>query len=192
MALVELPCLIGGDCVFKTIPLEYSQAQEQLDGHMRYAHRPRPDNLPRPEIKLESTAEDWEEFSVTWEQYKAEYSLAGKGLIRQLVASCSEDLRRSLHRQTEGKHYSLTETDLLDHIKQLGVGHENQAVTDTLNTVGPRQRRSKQQKRGKLSHDGWERFEIKKDGEVKLRFSKKKIRGKCKFRCEETVCQVGM
>ena len=105
MALVELPCLIGGDCAFKTIPLEYDQAKEQLDGHMRYVHQARPENLPRPK-------------------------------------------------------------------------------------VGPKL--NKQQKRGEPISDGWERFELKKDGEVKMRYSRKKISGKDKYRCEETECQVGI
>ena len=49
----------------------------------------KPEKFPRPEIKLDSSAEDWEEFKVTWEQYKAEYSLEGADMIRQLVACCS-------------------------------------------------------------------------------------------------------
>ena len=58
-------------------------------------------------------------------------------------------------------------------------------------TPGP-VRRNKQQVRGVSSSDGWRRFEIKKDGEVNLSFSRKEIRGKDKYRCEETLCQVGM
>ena len=75
MPNVKLPCLIGGDCVFETIPLTYEQAKEQLDGHMQYAHGQaqtvstnKPEKFPRPEMKLDSTAEDWEEFTVTWSQ----------------------------------------------------------------------------------------------------------------------------
>ena len=58
--------------------------------------------------------------------------------------------------------------------------------------AGPKQRRNKQQVRGEPSSEGWRRFEIKRDGEVKLRFSRKDIRGKDKYRCEETSCQVGI
>ena len=103
MALVELPCLIGGDCDFKTFPLEFNQAKELLDGHMRYAHP-----IPNP---------------------------------------------------------------------------------TSLSSVGPTQRRNKQLEReGKPGSDGWRRFEITKDGEVKLTFSRKEK----KFRCEETECRVGI
>ena len=62
MALVELPCLIGGDCHFKTIPLEYAQAKEQLDGHMRYVH-PRPENLRRTRNK-QSNSDGWRRFEL--------------------------------------------------------------------------------------------------------------------------------
>ena len=170
---------------------------------MRYAHPiiggeaaiGKPENFPRPEIKLESTMEDWDEFSATWEQYKAEYNLVGSGLIRQLVAACSEELRRSLSKQTGGKMYSLTETSLFDHIKHLAVGYHNPGGTDSLYTVSPKLRRNKQHEVGELISDGWRRFEIKKDGEVKLRFTKKEFKEhkvRWKFRCEEIECQVIM
>ena len=53
----------------------------------------KPEKFPRPKIKLDSTAKDWEQFTVTWTQYKQEYNLAGAGLIRQLIACCSEEMR---------------------------------------------------------------------------------------------------
>ena len=126
MTNVKLPCQIGGDCEFQTVSLPYEQAKEQLDGHMRYAHGQaqavssnKPEKFPRPEIQLDSTAEDWEEFSVTWSQYKAEYSLAGDGLIRQLIACCSEEMKQSLSRLTGGKQLTLSETQLLAHMKNM-------------------------------------------------------------------------
>ena len=42
---------------------------------------------------LDQNSEEWSEFLVTWNEYKAEYKLGGARLIRQLCASCSEDLR---------------------------------------------------------------------------------------------------
>ena len=135
MPNVKLPCQIGGDCDFETISLPYEQAKEQLDGHMRYAHGQaqavnsnKPEKFPRPEIKLDSTAEDWEEFSVTWSQYKAEYNLAGDGLIRQLVACCSEEMKQSLSRLTGGKQFTLSQTQLLAHMKNIAVRYQNPAV----------------------------------------------------------------
>ena len=81
---VSLPCLLGDEeCQFTTVELEFSQAKELVDGHMKYAHgagggyssgggdnHRKPEKFPRPEIKLDSTAEDWAEFEVTWQQYK--------------------------------------------------------------------------------------------------------------------------
>ena len=40
-----------------------------------------------------SSAEEWSEFLVPWNEYKAEYNLGVARLIKQLFASCSEDLR---------------------------------------------------------------------------------------------------
>ena len=37
MAPVQLPCPVG-DCNHKTIQLEYAQAKEQLDIHVKYTH----------------------------------------------------------------------------------------------------------------------------------------------------------
>ena len=95
MPNVKLPCAIGGECDYETINLPYEQAKDLLEIHMMYAHRDaqpvssnKPEKFPRPEIKLDSTAENWEEFVVTWAQYKEEYKLAGAGLVRQLIASC--------------------------------------------------------------------------------------------------------
>ena len=62
--------------------LEEDNAEPLLDGHLRYAHGAmvgaggkKPEKFPRPEIKMDSSAEDWAEFEVEWEQYKEEYSL---------------------------------------------------------------------------------------------------------------------
>ena len=39
-----------------------------------------------PEIKLDSSAEDWEEFVVSWARHKEKFNLASPDLIRQLIA----------------------------------------------------------------------------------------------------------
>ena len=102
---------------------------------MRYAHGQgqtastnKPEKFPRPEIKLDSTAEDWEEFTVMWGQYKQEYNLAGAGLIRQLIACCSEEMRQSVSRLTGGKQFDLSEVQLLGHMKDIAVRFQNPAV----------------------------------------------------------------
>ena len=73
MALVQLTCLIGGDCDYKTIPLEYEQAKEQLNGHMEYAHRrpvvSRMEKPPRPVFSLNMTEADWQFKEIDWNSY---------------------------------------------------------------------------------------------------------------------------
>ena len=135
MAPIKLPCLVGGDCDFQTVQLEYEQAKPLLDGHMQYAHGAagtaggkKPEKFPRPEIKLDSSVEDWLEFEVEWEQYKEEYALAGNALIRQLYACCSDELKQSLSRSTGGRQFVQTEESLLKLIKQLAVRYQNPAV----------------------------------------------------------------
>ena len=104
--------------------------------HMRYAHPTggansddrKPEKFPRPEIKLDSSAEDWSKFLETWKQYKEEYTLQGAGLIRQLFAACSDDLRHGLSRSTGGSQFSKSEQQLLDLMKQLAVRYQNPAV----------------------------------------------------------------
>ena len=138
MAPIKLPCLMGGDCTFQTVQLEYDQAKAQQDGHMQYAHTlatssagegaKKPEKFPRPEVRMDSSAEDWAEFEVTWGQYKEEYSLAGPALIRQLYACCSDELKQGLSRSTGGGQFSLTESNLLKLMRQLAVRYQNPAV----------------------------------------------------------------
>ena len=111
MAPVSLPCVMGTEvCSFKTKELEYEYANEQLGTHMKFAHgggsgtshveRNKPEKFPRPSLEADSTSEAWEDFVATWAQYREEYNLSGKGLIRQLHACCSTDLKTSLSRLT--------------------------------------------------------------------------------------------
>ena len=79
-------------CKFKTTELEYEHANEQLVRHERLAHGGgsgpsyvegnKPEKFPRPSLEADSTSEAWEDFVATWAQYKEEYNLSGKGLIR--------------------------------------------------------------------------------------------------------------
>ena len=127
MALIRLRCQIGGSCKFETVPLKYEQAREQVEGHMKYAHPLQPSVTRRPEVMSDCSVEDWDEFLVSWEQYKAEYRLTGPDLKRQLVACCSDEVRRSLSRLTDNQHFTLPEEQLLDHIRQLA-RHQDPAL----------------------------------------------------------------
>ena len=139
MAPVSLPCVMGAAvCSFKTMELEYEQANEQLGTHMKFAHnegagqysneKNKPEKFPRPSLEADSTTEAWEDFEATWAQYKEEYNLSGKGLIRQLYACCSTELKTSLSRITCGKQFEQTEPSLMKLMKPLAVRHQNPAV----------------------------------------------------------------
>ena len=135
MTQVKLKCVLD-DCDYETTQLDFEHARSMLDLHMRYAHPTgeasggvrKPEKFPRPEIKLDSSAEDWSEFLETWKQYKEEYALQGAGLIRQLFAACSDVLKHSLSRSTGGSQFSKSEQQLLDLMKQLAVRYQNPAV----------------------------------------------------------------
>ena len=136
MAPVELPCP-ATQCDFKTIPLEFAQAKELLDIHVKVDHpaaaaggdgQRRPEKFPRPEISLDKSSEEWSEFKVTWDQYKEEYGLVGPQLIRQLYACCSEEMKTSLSRITAGQQFKKTEEQLLKLMKELAVRFQNPMV----------------------------------------------------------------
>ena len=136
MAPIKLKCTIGDSCPYETQELEFAQANILLESHLKHAHPTqggdtndrKPEKFPRPELSLDSSAEEWSEFLVTWTQYKEEYNLQGASLIRQLFASCSNDLRHSLSRTTGGTHFAKTEAQLLELMKQLAVRYQNPAV----------------------------------------------------------------
>ena len=129
MAPTKLKCTIGDSCNYETQELEFAQSKELLESHLKYAHPVqvgsnndrKPEKFPRPEVKLDSSAEEWSEFLVTWDQYKAEYNLEGASLIRQLFACCSEELHCSLSRNTGRSHFNKTEVQLLELMKQLAM-----------------------------------------------------------------------
>ena len=85
MSTVQLQCPVGGECDYKTQSLPYAQAEALLDRHLRFAQQAsggsnsdrKPERFPRPDLKLDSSFEEWSEFLVTWNQYKDEYQLEG-------------------------------------------------------------------------------------------------------------------
>ena len=90
MAPVKLKCTTGDSCNYETQQLEFEQANILLESHLKHSHpvqvggndgRKLP-QFPRPELKLDSSAEEWSEFIVTWNQFKEEYNLEGPSLIR--------------------------------------------------------------------------------------------------------------
>ena len=71
-----------------------NNAEKLLESHLKFAHPiaggsnndNKPEKFPRPELKLDSSAEEWSEFLVPWNEYKAEYNLGGARL-RELWAA---------------------------------------------------------------------------------------------------------
>ena len=128
----------SGVCSFKTVELEYEHANELLGTHMIFAHnevvelphseKNKPEKFPLPSIEGDSTSEAWQDFVATWNQCKEEYNLYGKGLIRQLQACCSTDLKTSLTILMCRRQFEQTETNLMMLMKQLAVRHKNPAV----------------------------------------------------------------
>ena len=57
-----------------------NNAEKLLESHLKFAHPiaggsnndNKPEKFPRPELKLDSSAEEWSEFLVPWNEYKAE------------------------------------------------------------------------------------------------------------------------
>ena len=68
-----------------------NNAEKLLESHLKFAHPiaggsnndNKPEKFPRPELKLDSSAEEWSEFLVPWNEYKAEYNF----LFRELWAA---------------------------------------------------------------------------------------------------------
>ena len=100
---------------------EHVQLKHLTSDTARSSNEKKPEKFPRPTIDLDSTAEAWQEFHTSWLQYKDEYALSGKACTRQLYACCSNDLATNLSRTTGGTHFELTETQIIETIKNLAV-----------------------------------------------------------------------
>ena len=61
-------------------------------------------------------------------EYKDEYELVGQAVTRQLYACCTTELATSLSRTTGGTHFTLTEAQLVGHMKALAIRYQNPAV----------------------------------------------------------------
>ena len=64
MKPVALHCVIGGFCKFKTIKLEFAQAFQLLELHMKYLHSPKAnderDDIPKHDEDLEVEEDNFE------------------------------------------------------------------------------------------------------------------------------------
>ena len=64
----------------------------------------------------------------TDEAWKDDYALVGQTVTRQLYACCTMELATSLSRTTGGAHFTLTEAQLVEHMKAIAVRYQNPAV----------------------------------------------------------------
>ena len=85
----------------------------------------KPEKFPRPEIKMDSSAEDWSEFEVEWEYYKEEYTLALPSSGSSMPAAVTSSSRVSRDPQDVG---SFRQRNLLKLIRQHAVRYQNPAV----------------------------------------------------------------
>ena len=111
MAPTKLKCTFGDtSCNFETQELEFPQAKELLETHLKFAHpaqggnndrRPRPESFPRPDLKLDSSAEEWSKFlnfqllgnntklNIIWEEpVRSDSSLPV--VLRNYITVCQE------------------------------------------------------------------------------------------------------
>ena len=136
MAPTKLSCPAGATCGYTTEEVEFEAAMELLKMHRDIAHAApaqlpqgkKPEKFPRPSIDVDTTAEAWNDFYMAWLQYKDEYGLTGQAITRQLYACCTTELATSLSRTTGGAHFTLSEAQLVEHMKGLAVRYQNPAV----------------------------------------------------------------
>lgn len=136
MAPTKLTCPAGAACGYTTEEVELDSAMELLKMHRDIAHAAapppqqgkKPEKFPRPSIDVDTTSEAWNDFYMAWLQYKDEYGLTGQAITRQLYACCTTELATSLSRTTGGAHFTLSEAQLVEHMKGLAVRYQNPAV----------------------------------------------------------------
>ena len=135
MAPTQLPCPSIA-CEYVTVEAEFEDAMRLLQMHKEMDHAAlappsqgkKPEKFPRPTIDVDTTAEAWDDFYMAWLQYKDEYNLVGQAITRQLYACCTTELATSLSRTTGGAHFTLSEAQLVEHMKGLAVRYQNPAV----------------------------------------------------------------
>ena len=135
MAPTQLPCPSIA-CEYVTVEAEFEDAMRLLQMHKEMDHATlapppqgkKPEKFPRPTIDVDTTAEAWDDFYMAWLQYKDEYNLVGQAITRQLYACCTTELAMSLSRTTGGAHFTLSEAQLVEHMKGLAVRYQNPAV----------------------------------------------------------------
>ena len=102
---------------------------EQLDGDMKYAHgQARHRLLATKNLIRDQAGQHDRGLGGVHSDLDPVQGVVHPGLIRQLIACCSEEMRQSLSRMTGGKQFNLTETQLLVRMKNIAVRFQIPAV----------------------------------------------------------------
>ena len=89
---------------------------------------PAKSNIPRPQIGLDATDEDWRLFKFQWDRYKSAAGLAGDGVTQELLSACSSELEKRLFQLRGPSLTNNSEEELLTHIKSMAVQALHTAV----------------------------------------------------------------
>ena len=129
----NLPCGYPG-CAYTTGELNSNAAAAVLNSHtvwhthMQSALTPaKREKVPRPTIDSNCTTAEWSYFESRWNEYKNATQLNGQDITIQLLACCTDSLRRDLYR-THGSQIQDTEQKILTDIRNLTVQEENTMV----------------------------------------------------------------
>ena len=129
----NIPCGYPG-CTYTTGDLGTNAAAAALNSHtvwhanMQSMLTPaKMEKVPRPTIDSSCTTEEWSYFESRWNEYKNATQLKQQDITSQLLACCTDPLRRDLYR-THGSQLGDTEQKILSDIRNLTVQEENTMV----------------------------------------------------------------
>ena len=108
----------------------HPQAQQppQVGDHAASA-KPRAEKVPRPQIKLGVSLDEFSYFQDEWASYKRSCGITNETEITdQLRAACEEELKRNLYNCLGSKFKTLTEQQMMDEIQKAAVLAQNNLV----------------------------------------------------------------
>ena len=144
----ELPCPLGvrckdgpGETVWKSIDVEFDNAQKLVENHVKFAHNQvaadggaasmKAEKLVRPNLKVRDGVVDeetWEYFCHKWTTYKAQANLT-IATKSHLEACLGDEVTQVLFgRLGQDGWDALTETTLLESVKDVFVKKRNRMV----------------------------------------------------------------
>ena len=85
-------------------------------------------SIPRPQIGLDATDEDWRLFKFQWDRYKTSAGLITANTAQELLSACSSELEKRLFQLRGTSLTNNSEQELLAHIKSVAVQALHTAV----------------------------------------------------------------